>query len=59
MSFTQKQLEFMTYGQWLDIYKSYREIYNFEAKKMLYKDVEDEIEKAKRENQPITSVLDL
>lgn len=49
----------MTLGQWNDVYKSYRELYNFETKKMLYKDIEDEAVINKAKHQPETSILDL
>jgi len=32
----------MRYGEWADYFHAYREIYNFETKQNLYKDIEDE-----------------
>lgn len=49
----------MKYGEWAGLYKSYRQLYNFEAKRLLYKDVEDEAERYRLEHQPTVSILDL
>lgn len=55
----QKTLEYMTMGQWLDIFRSYRELYNFETKKMLYSDIEEEWKQYQLEHQETVSILDL
>ncbi len=49
----------MTLGQWRDQFQAFKEIYNFETKQLLYKDVEDEYKQKQLEMQPVVSMLDL
>lgn len=47
----EKEVKRMTYGVWSDYFHAYKEIYNFETKKLIYKDIEDE-QKEFRKNHP-------
>lgn len=49
----------MTLGKWSDLFYSYKELYNFEAKGNLYADVEREMEQYRLQHQPVTSLLDI
>lgn len=49
----------MTFGKWVDVFHSYKEIYNFETKGGLYDDIEKEIEQYRRDHQPVASLLSL
>ena len=55
--YTQHELEKMRMGAWMDTHRAYRYIYNFETKKMLYGDVEEE-QKEKTKIEPICSLLE-
>lgn len=52
----QEELESWTYAMWKDTYHAYKQIWNFEAKKLLYKDIEDENAEYKRTHQPIDDI---
>ena len=56
---SQEDLEVMSFGKWQDIFHAYRTIWNFKAKKSLYRDVEEEHEEYRRTHQKIDSVMDL
>lgn len=49
----------LSFGKWIDVFHSYKEIYNFETKGGLYADIEKEIEQYQREHQPVASLLSL
>lgn len=53
---SQGELETWTYTMWKDTYHAYKQIWNFEAKNLLYKDIEDENEEYKRTHQPIEDI---
>ena len=48
----------MTYGNWSDVFHAYRMIWNFEAKKCLYSDIEIE-NKEKAMTGHVESVMNL
>lgn len=50
------EVDKMTLGKWSDLFYSYKELYNFEAKGNLYADVEREMEQYRLQHQPVTSV---
>ena len=56
---SQEELETMTFGRWSDIFHAYRLIWNFKAKRNLYKDIEEENEEYRRTHQKIESVMNL
>lgn len=49
----QEELYFMTYGKWKDIFDSYKFINNFQAKRALYADAEEETKKYQDEHRPV------
>lgn len=55
----QKEAEWITLGQWGDIFHAYKELYNFETKGALYADVEKELKQYQLEHQPVTSLLNI
>ena len=57
--YSRYEAERMTFGKWVDVFHSYKEIYNFETKGGLYDDIEKEIEQYRRDHQPVTSLLSL
>lgn len=59
MNYSQSEIERMTFGQWSDKFKTYRELYNFKTKQMLYKDIEDELEIQRMKSEPEVSLLDV
>lgn len=59
LGISQKEAEYMLFGKWLDIFQSYKELYNFETKRLVYKDVEDEMKRIQMENEPEVSLADL
>lgn len=59
MGIDQDEAERMTFGKWADIFHAFKELYNFEAKQLLYADVEREIEQYKATHQPVTSLLNI
>lgn len=56
---SQEDAEKMTLGQWGDVFRSYKELYNFETKNCLYGDVEKELQQYRAEHQPVTSLLSI
>lgn len=53
LGLTEKRINQMYLGQWIDLYEAYKVIYNFETEKSLYQ-LEEKEEKGKKE-----SLLDL
>lgn len=49
----------MTFGRWVDILHEYKFLYNFETKRMLYKDEEEETKAYQQEHRPVDSTLSL
>lgn len=56
---TEFECEFMQYGRWIDLFNTYKYIYNFETKQMLYADAEEETRRLAKEHQKIDNPLDL
>ena len=59
MGIPQREAELLTFGKWLDIFHEYKSIYNFETKRMLYKDIEDELKSAKEASEQEVSLASL
>ena len=59
LGFAQNEIERMTFGKYVDIHRSYRELYNFEVRNIPYMDVERDIQKYREEHQPVASLLSL
>lgn len=56
---TPREVEFMTYGEWADQFNTYKFIYNFEAKQLIYSDAEAETKKYQKEHRQIDDPMDL
>ena len=50
LGFTYEQTQHLTFGKYVDMFEAYKNIYNFETKRMLYK-IEEEKE--------VSSLMDL
>jgi len=59
MFLSNEEVEVMTFGRWVDIFHEYKFLYNFETKRSLYKDEEDEMKAYQQEHRPIDSILSL
>lgn len=55
----QEELETCTYAEWASVFHAYKMIWNFEAKKMIYKDIEEENAEYRRTHQPIEDINNL
>lgn len=53
---SQEELETYTYGQWADVFHAYKQIWNFEAKRLLYRDIEEEAAEYRQTHQPIDDI---
>lgn len=57
LGLTEKRVDQMYLGQWIDLYEAYKVIYNFETEKSLYQ-LEDKEEKEEKKGKK-ESLLDL
>jgi hypothetical protein len=53
---SQEELECLTFAKWSEMFHAYRTIWNFEAKKSLYKDIEEEQKEYQLFHQPIADI---
>lgn len=53
---SQEELECLTFAKWSEIFHAYRTIWNFEAKRSLYQDVEDEQKEYNLTHQQIDDI---
>ena len=53
---SQEELESLTFARWSEIFHAIRVIWNFEAKRCLYKDVEEEQKEYEMTHQPTEDI---